>query len=60
MGFPAYSVSLELKELDVANGLQAARKYSVQPTVDHVILRSISWMDNIIPLSSSQIQPPMT
>lgn len=60
MGFPAYSVSLELKELDVANGLQAARKYSVQPTVDHVILRSTSWMDNIIPLSSSQIQPPMT
>lgn len=60
MASPAYSVFLELKELDVANGLQAARKYSVQPTVDHVILRSISWTANIILLSSSQIQPPMT
>lgn len=60
MAFPAYSVSLELKEQDVVNGLQAARKYSVQPIVDHVIPRYISWMANIIRLSSSQIQRPMT
>lgn len=60
MASPAYSVSLELKEQDVVNGLQAARKYFVQPTVDHVILRYISWMANIIRLSSSQIQRPMT
>lgn len=60
MAFPAYSVSLGLKELDVANGHQVAKKYSVQPIVDHVIRRSISWTANIILLSSSRIQPPMT